>query len=151
MLANCELIGNIGRVPEVRITATGKMATFSLATEMGFGEQKRTQWWNLVAYGKNAETIEQHFKPGVQAYIRGELQQWERDEKRGLSIRVETFKILKFAPREGEGQAGGFNDNHGHGQKGRDSFGRPYPQRQSQQTNNQWDQTQGVPDDDLPF
>lgn len=145
MLAVCELIGNIGRVPEIRNTANGKMATFSLATESGFGDQKKTQWWNLVAYGKNAETIEQHFKPGVQAFIRGELQQWERDDKKGLSIRVESFRILRFAKTDGENH-GGHNhghQGHGNGQNGRDSFGRP--QR------NQWEDTPGVPGDDLPF
>ena len=55
------LIGNLGRDPEVRYLPSGQaMAKFSIATTESFNDrngsrQERTDWHNIVAWGKTAE------------------------------------------------------------------------------------------------
>ncbi len=55
------LIGNLGKDPEVRVTASGQtMANFSLATKESFKNregkrEERTEWHNVVLWGRLAE------------------------------------------------------------------------------------------------
>ena len=59
------LIGNLGKDPEVRHTANGKaVARFSLATSEVWNDadgnrQERTEWHNVVVWGKQGETCAQ--------------------------------------------------------------------------------------------
>ena len=60
------LLGNVGREPEVRYVAQNQpMATFSLATTEhaftnanGVQVPERTEWHNIVMWGRNAEVAE---------------------------------------------------------------------------------------------
>jgi single-strand DNA-binding protein len=55
------LIGNLGRDPELRSTPSGQtVASFSVATTETFNDrsgarQERTDWHNIVVWGKLAE------------------------------------------------------------------------------------------------
>lgn len=79
------LIGNLGKDPEIRTTTTGQsIATFSIATGEKFknrsGEwEERTEWHNVVLWGKLAETARDYLHKGKQVYIEGKLQtrKWE--------------------------------------------------------------------------
>ena len=59
------LIGNLGRDPEVRYLPSGNaVANFSIATSDSFtdrngAKQDRTDWHNIVVYGKQAESCGQ--------------------------------------------------------------------------------------------
>jgi len=75
------LIGNVGRDAEVRYTQTGQaVASFSLATTERFGgqdgseRQERTEWHNIVCWGRQAEIAGQYVKKGRQLYVEGKLQ-----------------------------------------------------------------------------
>lgn len=65
-----QLIGNLGMDPEVKDFDKGKkMAKFSVATSQSYqnssGEWvKDTQWHNIIAWGKLAETAEKYLKKG---------------------------------------------------------------------------------------
>src|SRR5216684_2299075 len=60
------LIGNLGKDPEVRFTASGRaVARFPLATSEVWNDaegqrQERTEWHNVVVWGKQAETCGQY-------------------------------------------------------------------------------------------
>lgn len=77
------LIGRLGRDPEERSTAGGTcVSKFSLATDnyhSGNGE-KTTEWHRIVAYGKTAETCNQHLSKGRLVCVEGSLQTrcWEK-------------------------------------------------------------------------
>ncbi|MCL0034840.1 single-stranded DNA-binding protein [Dehalococcoidia bacterium] len=70
-------IGNVGRDPEMRFTPSGKPVTsFSLATNRVFtasdGERrKETEWFNIVAWNRLAETCNQFLTKGQQVYVEG--------------------------------------------------------------------------------
>jgi len=73
------LVGNLGRDPEVRYLPSGQtVAKFTLATSDSFSDragarQERTEWHNIVVWGKQAELCGQYLKKGRQAYIEGRI------------------------------------------------------------------------------
>lgn len=83
------LIGNLGRDPEVRYTASGQaVASFSLATSEKFkgktGEwEERTEWHNITLWGKLAEIAGEYLSKGKTIYIEGRLQTRKWQDKNG--------------------------------------------------------------------
>jgi len=79
------LLGNLGADPELRYTNSGTaVANFRIATNERWndknGEQKeRTEWHNIVAWGKLGEICGKYLKKGRTVYIEGRLQtrSWE--------------------------------------------------------------------------
>lgn len=79
------LIGNLTRDPESRTTPAGQtVATFGLATNRSWnsptGErQERTEFHNIVAWGKLAEIVTKFLTKGRKTYVEGRLQtrEWQ--------------------------------------------------------------------------
>jgi single-strand DNA-binding protein len=101
------VIGNLGKDPEIRYTATGlPVASFSVATEEaelnGAGEKlERTEWHRIVAVGKLASQCNDYLKKGRQVFIEGRLRtrEWEnkgtQDRKqRGTEIVASRVQFL---------------------------------------------------------
>ena len=86
MLNRFEGIGNLGKDPEVRYT-TGEKRTaicrFSIAVQKGYGENKKTVWVNIVAFGKLAENCGKFLAKGRKVYVAGELDIREYDKQDG--------------------------------------------------------------------
>ncbi|MEO7991412.1 MAG: single-stranded DNA-binding protein [Chryseolinea sp.] len=76
---NVQLIGRLGKDPEVRTFESGKkMASFSIATSDTYKNQKGekvqdTQWHNLVIWGKLADIAGQYLKKGSEVAVAGKL------------------------------------------------------------------------------
>lgn len=74
-----QLIGRLGKDPEVRTFDNGKTKTsFSLATSETYKNQKGekvedTQWHNLVFWGKLAEIAGKYLKKGNEVAVEGKL------------------------------------------------------------------------------
>lgn len=83
------LIGNLGKDPEVRFTATGKaVARFPVATSEMWNDndgnrQERTEWHNVIVWGKQGETCGQYLAKGRQVYIEGSIRSRSYDDKTG--------------------------------------------------------------------
>lgn len=101
------LIGNVGRDPDVRYTGPGQaVATFSLATheraytnQAGVTIPEKTEWHNIVMWGKHAEIAERYIRKGAMLFIEGKLRTrtWEDKNqiKRNITeIYVENFDII---------------------------------------------------------
>lgn len=72
------LIGNLGQSPEMRFTPSGSpVTTFSVACNREYtqdGEKKQeTEWFNIVAWNKQAESCNQYLSKGQQVYVEGRL------------------------------------------------------------------------------
>ena len=84
------LIGNLGKDPELRYTPGGQpVATFSLATTERWNDkngqrQDRTEWHNIVVWGKLAELVNQYLKKGRSAYIEGKITTRSWDDRDGV-------------------------------------------------------------------
>lgn len=104
------LIGNLGRDPEIRMTATGrKKVSFSLATSKRYrdasGEQKEiTDWHNIVGWGKTADIFEQlNVRKGTSLFVEGSIsyRSWD-DQSTGqkkyiTEINLDVFQLLSKA------------------------------------------------------
>jgi single-strand DNA-binding protein len=104
------LIGNLGRDPELRYTASGQpVATFTLATNEAWtnrnGErEERTEWHRIVAWGKLAERCSEYLSKGRQVYVEGRLQTREWEDKEGGKRRtteITAQQLLMLGRREG--------------------------------------------------
>jgi single-strand DNA-binding protein len=88
-LNKVQLIGNLGKDPEVRAIPSGaKVANFSIATTetyTGKDGQKsdKTEWHNIVLWRGLAEVAEKYLRKGSQVYIEGKLQTRSWDDKDG--------------------------------------------------------------------
>jgi single-strand DNA-binding protein len=86
------LIGNIGKDPDVKVTATGGTITnLTLATSESWkdkqtGEAKeKTEWHRIVMYNKLAEIAAQYVTKGSKLFIEGSLQTRSYD-KNGVTM-----------------------------------------------------------------
>jgi len=83
------LIGNLGKDPEVRFTPSGRaVARFPLATSEVWNDaegarQERTEWHNIVVWGKQAETCGQYLAKGRQVFVEGSIRSRQYDDKDG--------------------------------------------------------------------
>lgn len=72
-----ELLGNLGADPVLRHTTNGTaVVTFRVATSRKYTKKDgtvvdETEWHQIVAYGKRAESIAQHKKKGEQVMVEG--------------------------------------------------------------------------------
>lgn len=114
------LIGNLGKDPELRYTASGTaVASFSLATSERFknrnGEQQeRTEWHNIVAWGNLAEICGKYLAKGRQVYIEGRIQSRSYDDRDGNKRYITEIVAneMKMLGRPGDaGGGGGYQDS----------------------------------------
>jgi single-strand DNA-binding protein len=83
------LIGNLGKDPEVRFTPGGRaVARFPVATSEVWQDQEgqrqeRTEWHNVVVWGKQAETCGQYLSKGRQVFLEGSIRSRQYDDKEG--------------------------------------------------------------------
>lgn len=80
MLNNVQLIGHLGRDPEMRYSAAGDaICNISLATterwkDRPSGERReKTEWHRVVSFGKLAEIMGQYLHQGSRIYVAGKL------------------------------------------------------------------------------
>lgn len=85
MYQKIEIIGHLGRDPELRYTPSGEpVTTFSVATGRKFtrgGQQvNETVWFRVSTWGKTAEACNQYLHKGSLVFVEGRL---SADEKTG--------------------------------------------------------------------
>ena len=73
-----QLIGRLGKDPEVKNISDRKKASFSIATSDAYKNQKGekvedTQWHNVVIWGKLAGIAEKYLKKGNEVAVEGRL------------------------------------------------------------------------------
>jgi single-strand DNA-binding protein len=117
------LIGNLGKDPEVRYTASGEaMCNFSLATteswkDKATGEKReQTEWHRISFFGKLAEISGQYLKKGSQVYVEGSLRTRKWTDKEGqerYTTEIRGDQMTMLGSRQGMGApasgGGGFD------------------------------------------
>ena len=75
-LNKVQLIGNLGKAPEMKYTPTGKAVTsFSVAVDRPNRDgQAATDWFRVVAWEGLAELCNQYLEQGSKVYVEGRLQ-----------------------------------------------------------------------------
>lgn len=123
------LIGNLGKDPEVRFTPSGRaVAKFSLATtdswtDQESGKQERTEWHNVVVWGKQAESCGQYLSKGRQVYIEGSIRSRSYDDKDGNKRYITEIVAQRVQFLGGSGGGGRAAQQEGGPGSGFDEFG----------------------------
>ena len=106
------IIGNVGRDPEMRYTPNGSpVTTFSVAvnrrwTGQDGQAQDETEWFNVVAWSKLAETCSQYLSKGRSVFVEGRLRTRSWDDQNGQKhYRTEVIaQDVKFLDSTGNRQ-----------------------------------------------
>ncbi len=94
------LIGNLGRDPEIRYTASGTaVANFTVATTENWtnkdgAKETRTEWHRIVAWGRLGEICGEYLSKGKSVYIEGRIQTREWEDKEGN--KRQTTEIVAY-------------------------------------------------------
>ncbi|MGQ9677548.1 MAG: single-stranded DNA-binding protein [Chloroflexota bacterium] len=104
------IIGNVGRLPEMRYTPNGNpVTTFTVATNRRWltpeGEpREETEWFNVVTWNKLAETCNQLItSKGIKVYVEGRLQtrSWEgQDGQKRTRTEVVAGSVILLDSRQ---------------------------------------------------
>jgi single-strand DNA-binding protein len=106
------LVGRLGQDPELRHANSGTpIATFSLAVNhRKRGNEEPVSWFDVTAFGAQAETIAEYLTKGRQVAVQGYLEQqrWEKDGQKRSKVVVIANRIQFLAsPGGGNGNGGG--------------------------------------------
>ena len=111
MLNKIMIIGHLGKKPEIRYLDSGiALAKFSVASTEKYknkaGEMiKATEWFNVEAWGRQAEISEKYLDKGCRVYIEGKQKTdvyKDKDgiEKRSVKLVCKNLTILDFKNKE---------------------------------------------------
>lgn len=129
--------GRLTADPEIKTTQSGvAVCKFSVASDRSFtrqGEERQSDFFNVIAWRGLAEVISKHFTKGKEIIVHGEMQSrtyTDKDEVKRLVWEVQAGSI-EFCGTKGASQ----NDT-----------AKPYSQE-----NNYSDMEEAATDEDLPF
>ena len=91
--------GRIAADAEVRFTPSGDpVASFRIASDVGFGDKKTTNWFSCQVWGKRGESLAPHLIKGTPVTVFGALtlREWnDKDGQKRLSpdIRIDEIEL----------------------------------------------------------
>jgi len=104
------LVGRLTRDPEVRYTQTGKaVASFSVAVNTGFGENKRADFIPIVVWDKLAEICGNNLTKGRNVLVEGRLQisEYEKDGQKRRTTEVVAQNVEFLDTKQAVGSNAG--------------------------------------------
>ena len=152
-----QIIGNLGRDPEMRFTQGGTpFTTFSVAVNESWqsreGEQQEhTEWFSVIAWARLAEIANEYLRQGQRVYVEGSLRSREWQDREGntrTSADLRARDLMMLSWREDGGQRGGYEDQRG-GATGQYGGSGGQPSRQNTGYSSGGDDE--ISPDDLPF
>lgn len=137
----CIFVGRTTRDVELRYTRSANplaVGRTSIAVESGYGDKKKTSFFNISAFGKTAETMDKFVKKGTKIILECEAAQNEYTDREGKKQNTVSFivKSFEFAESKVASSSAGQISDAPKPQSNTDGF---YPV----------DNT--IEDDDLPF
>ena len=148
------LIGRLGKDPEVRYTNSGSaVANFSIATSENWKDksgqkQERTEWHNLVVWGKLADFAQNYLKKGKLIYVEGRLQtrDWtDQQNVRHFKTEIVAHTINFMEKLTDSPAGGGASPDQGGGYQ-QNAPSQPPPQQEAPP-----DMDGAYMEDDIPF
>ena len=82
---------------ELKTTANGTaVGKFAIAVDTGYGENKKTNFFNMTAWGKTAETLSQYVPKGTKLMLECQAVQNQYKDNNGNNINTVEFTVLNF-------------------------------------------------------
>ncbi len=140
-LNRVSIIGNLGKDPEIRQTASGTSVgnlNIGVTEKRKEGDEYKdqTEWISVVVFGKTAENASKYLQKGRQVFVEGRLQTRKWEDKTGqtrYTTEVIASQLLFL---------GSAKDNN--------SFSSPTPSAASLNESSM-DSDNFIDDDDIPF
>ena len=101
-------IGRLTKDPELKYTQAGKaFCMFSIAVDDSWGQDKKTYFFDCVAWGKLAETIANNLKKGRKVGIEGKLtqRQYESNGQKRTAWNIVVNELEFIDPKGQQNQA----------------------------------------------
>lgn len=110
MLNKAQVIGHLGQDPKITNSQHGTIASFSVATtEKGYttrdGTQvpERTEWHNVVCFGRIADVVKAYLRKGSKVFIEGKMRTRQYESKDGIKrsimeINADMLEMLDSKP-----------------------------------------------------
>ncbi len=100
------LVGNVGQEVESRQAGDWTVATASLATTDGFGDNKKTNWHNLEVWGKSAEAMVKYVEKGTKLAVTGSVDyhSWDKDDGTKGYKTIIKVQNWEFAGSKADGE-----------------------------------------------
>jgi single-strand DNA-binding protein len=152
------LVGRVTRDPEIRTTpggqsvATISMATNNFWTDKSGTKQEKTEFHNVVLWGRLAEIAGQYLTKGQECFIEGRLQTREYTAKDGSTRRIteivgETMQLGNRA----QGAQGGAPRSQAPTERPSNNQSAPAPIEEEIPTINLDDEKDEIKIEDVPF
>lgn len=110
MLNKAQVIGHLGQDPKITQARNGVIASFSVATtEKGYttrdGVQvpERTEWHNVVCFGRIAYVVKNYLRKGSKVFVEGKMRTRQYEDRNGvkrsiMEINAELIEMLDSKP-----------------------------------------------------
>ena len=96
--------GNLVKDMEVKDTGKCLVGNFTIANNVGYGEEQKTNFINCVLFGDRVESLVEYLVKGCKVLVEGELaiEQYEVDDEKRYSTKVyvKSLEIEKFKEQE---------------------------------------------------
>ena len=108
--------GNITKDAELRYTANDKAySKFSIANNEGYGDNKKTNFFNCTLWGKSAENLNRFLTKGQKVLITGKIELGKYTDKEGverkiIDINVDSFGGVELLGNKSQQESGTNND-----------------------------------------
>lgn len=99
------IAGRLGRDAEYKKTANSELCSFSVAADVGFGDNKQTYWVDVTKWGKGTEGLSRILGKGSAVAVTGELTTREHNGKTYLQCRASALTLLGANEKQGASAA----------------------------------------------
>lgn len=107
-LNRVQIIGNLGKDPEVRQAGESVVASFNVATtdhwvDKAGDKQEKTEWHRIEVWGRQADFVADYVKKGAQVFVEGALATDKYTDKEGVerySTKIKAFAVQLLGRRE---------------------------------------------------
>ena len=140
------LVGNLTRDPEIRYVGSGAAVTkFTLAVNRRSKQQEETDYIDIVAWDKLAETCNTYLKKGMSCLVEGRLsirsyETKEGEKRKATEVVCNTMQMLDRAGGGGSRMS----------EDGESSYSRPAPARAAASSSAGFDEDAAL-EDEIPF
>lgn len=108
--------GRLAADAELRYTPSGEpVLSFRVASDIGFGERKTTNWFTCQVWGKRGETLKNYLTKGQQVTVYGQLTLREWQDKEGQKRMSPDVRVNELSLQGGKRDAGTMSNDDEYG------------------------------------
>lgn len=95
--------GRLAADAELRFTPGGDpILSFRVASDIGFGERKTTNWFSCQVWGKRGESLKDYLRKGQQVTVYGQLTLREWKDKEGATKLSPDVRVSEISLQGGK-------------------------------------------------